>query len=327
MILKESKTNRKTSLEDQNYINPNLNTIKININDNLQPSNQIEDDLLSPPYIKNKYEDPIMPLSNDNRKKKVTSNNDKKYEIKSMEELFLEEEEMKETRPVDVINKDYDDFLVDTANVNVNIKESHGGYDEEILSSFENLNLEDFKNNVNAVEDEILIDDNFNFVNSITKFNPKLSNNENPIIDDINEYLVKGISYYGAKNPIDYNNNIDDVLGNQYFRKRSLELKIEDYDQEVATLDILENKYNSNSVVENLENLSKNNRYVEEKSVHADDKIIKVNNFYFGDLDNSHDLEGNDVVGDVNSIHSNDSLPVINNVFNLSLDSTRFLQD
>ena len=51
LILKESKSNRKTSLEDQNYLNLNLNPINSNKTDNIDPSNQIEDDLLSSPYV------------------------------------------------------------------------------------------------------------------------------------------------------------------------------------------------------------------------------------------------------------------------------------
>jgi hypothetical protein len=279
-------------------------------NNDIFPNEPIEDDLLLSPFSSNnKYEDINLPLAMDSKKNQDDVSRDKKYEIKSMEELFLEDEEIKETRPIDVINKDYDDFMAEP--VNIKMKESLGGYDEEILSSFENLNLEDFKNMGSPIEDDIIIDDNFNFVNSMNKFNQMVNNTDHPILDQINEYLVKGNSYYGAKNPIDFNNNLDDVISNPYFTERNDEIKIEDYDQEIAALDILVNEYNSNPLNEELDNINKNNRYEEDKSIHTDDKIIKVNNFYFGELDNSNDVEGNDVVGDVHSLHSNETLPVI----------------
>jgi len=302
--LKEENSNRKASAEKQIVS-------KTNILDNHDffPSDIVEDQLLTSPFSSiNKYEDINLPLAMDSKKNKSDLSRDKKYEIKSMEELFLEDEELKETRPIDVINKDYDDFIVEPDNLKM--KEQLGGYDEEILSSFENLNLEDFKNLGNPVEDEIILDDNFNFVNSMNKFNQLANKTDHPILDQINEYLIKGNSYYRTNNQIEFNNNLDDVLTNPYFSDRNDEIKIEDYDQEVAALDILENEYNSNPLNEELENTNKNNRYEEDKSIHADDKILKVNNFYFGELDNSNDVEGNDVVGDVHSLHSNETLPV-----------------
>jgi hypothetical protein len=307
--LKESDSSNKKSIEKPNAINSNIINMNIDDNDILQ-TGLLEEDVLSPFASINKYEELNLPLAIDNKKKQHESSRDKKYEIKSMEELFLEEEDLK-TRPADVINKDYDDFMVEP--VNVDVKESVGlnGYDEEILSSFENLNMEDFKNLGNPVEDDIIIDDNFNFVNSMNKFNQKLTKTDHPILDQINEYLSKGTSYYGAKNPIDLYSDQDDLNSNPYFSERNNEIKIEDYDQEVAALDILENEYNSNPQIEEFDHLNtNNNRYEEDKSIHSDDKFIKVNNFYFGELENSHDIEGNDVVGDIHSIHSNDSLPV-----------------
>ena len=101
-----------------------------------------------------------------NQDTQIKEKEDKKYEINSMEELFLNDEEKK-----DVINQE-DIILSDEKDYN----------DELILNSFENLNLEDFKN------------PNFN------SFKGKISE-----LEHINEYIIKTNEYPDNIKIEDYN--------------------------------------------------------------------------------------------------------------------------
>jgi hypothetical protein len=116
--------------------------------------------------------------------------NDKKYQIRSMEELFIEEDNKKDVLHVDDI------ILSDEKEV----------YDDIIIDSFENLNLEDFKNH--SYKNKIPGD--------LEHFNEYAINNHDYPMDMHRDLMEHDDGYRG------YNNHYDDDQGGYPYEEEKL---------------------------------------------------------------------------------------------------------
>jgi hypothetical protein len=158
-----------------------------------------------------------IPLQLENkRKNRNTRQNDKKYEIKSMEELFLDDEEEKDenldqeekfknnknhnnfNKAINLHIKTKDSVDFNTLNSPVNLNNINNfSHEDEILSSFENLNLEDFKNMSESYHS-----------NPASNKKIIIQGVDYPVIHQINELLIKSQSQCDIKIE-DYNNDLE----------------------------------------------------------------------------------------------------------------------
>lgn len=115
---------------------------------------------------------------------------DKKYQIRSMEELFIE-----------------DDLSKNKSERNVNDGPSEDNYEDVILTSFENLNLEDFKKV--GIPLQIDIDE-------------PVTNNFNEFISKNNEYDYDNNYNENNLNVNDINSNFENVSGSNIFEEEKI---------------------------------------------------------------------------------------------------------
>lgn len=230
-----------------------------------------------------------MPVSIESKRKNRNSQeSDKKYEIRSMEELFLDEEEEKNVN----INVD---LLTDENELN-NEKEKEIILDEEILNSFENLSEEDFKN----------LGSNANVSGSnMSNTNLKQIKLKIPGLDKINEYLIKSHTHRTGNNNVNTNvnnnsqKNLTNILTgsvniNDFY---SRDMKIEEYpDIDIENNYNLENDYNN--IEPHNENTNKQYKYEEDK-IEEDTfdhiKTVNMNNLINNEEDDDDDEENNDL--------------------------------
>lgn len=182
-----------------------------------------------------------------------TKKSDKKYEIRSMEELFLDDEEEKNenlnlNKPHNLQIKIKDDedlnglYELNNCSPPIHLNNINNlSHEDEILSSFENLNLEDFKN-MSGSPQSPRSPHSHQSNRSINKSKKIIIQGvDYPTIDKINELLIKSQSQCEIKIE-DYNDDLE-VEKNLFSQNNHMKNDIHIEENPIDFDECLENNY------------------------------------------------------------------------------------
>lgn len=228
-------------------------------------------------------------ISKDNRKNKQIINTDDpshKYEIKSMEDLFLDADNFSDNdlfnnpeanlnynreakgfgNPVNTNNNEYflsenekNEMEEENDNDNDNEKE-FVDYDELALNSFENLNLEDFKRGTS---------------NALQCNNNNINNNVALVLESKNKNVQGSCSNNVIVNSNNNNNNINN--GSFNLKKLKIKTDFNDFENELVEENEIDNNDNMNNIIADIHNVNKALMPTEENK----DLLSNENNYNF----------------------------------------------